>query len=228
MSPSSLHITTLPLGPFETNCYIVQSTADSRVLVIDPAADAGQILDVLKKAGQVVDAYVLTHGHIDHFSALEALLQRFPAPVAMHAADARWAFSPRNAIPPFFDAPSSHMATRPLPPDGQWWPDPHFRFSIMETPGHTPGSVCLYFPESQALFAGDTLFAGAIGRTDFPGGDERAMNRSLKRIFTLPPGTAVYPGHGPATRLDQEAATNYYVRQVIQNNTSGNTRRPGE
>ena len=215
MSSPPLHITTLPLGPFETNCYIVQSMASTRVLVIDPAADPAQIHAVLKKAGQVVDTYILTHGHIDHFSALVALLQRFPAPVAMHAADAKWAFSASNAIPPFFDAPSSPLATLPLPLDGQWWPDPQFRFSVIETPGHTPGSVCLYFPESQALFAGDTLFAGAIGRTDFPGGNARAMDRSLKRLFTLPAETVVYPGHGPATRLDQEAATNYYVRQVI-------------
>jgi glyoxylase-like metal-dependent hydrolase (beta-lactamase superfamily II) len=200
----------------------------TRVLVIDPAAAPDQIRAMLEKAGQVVDTYILTHGHIDHFSALEDLLRHFPAPVAMHAADARWAFSANNALPPFFNAPLKPVPTLPLPPDGQWWPDPQFRFSVMDTPGHTPGSVCLYFPELQALFSGDTLFAGAIGRTDFPGGDAPAMARSLRRIFTLPAGTAVYPGHGPATRLDQEAATNYYVRQVIQKNAGGPARRTGE
>ncbi|MBN1557199.1 MAG: MBL fold metallo-hydrolase [Lentisphaerae bacterium] len=207
-----MNVDTLALGPFEANSYVLAGE-NRRALVIDPGAEADRLVRYLETRGLGVAAYVLTHGHIDHLSALPGLLARFPAPVALHPADAAWAFASRNTMQPFYPPPPAPLTVARELAEGQSWTDAGLTYRILETPGHTPGSVCLFFEQEQALFTGDTLFAGSVGRTDLTGGDSRALARSLKRLAALPDTVSVYPGHGPATAIGREKKANYFLRE---------------
>lgn len=200
----------ISVGAFEVNCWIVAGIG-RQALVIDPGADAERISAVLDEHALTVAAYVLTHGHMDHISALAELHRERRAPVALHEVDAGWAFTDANRMPPFYDQPAAPDALERFLADGQTWNDAGLRYRIIGTPGHTPGSVCLWFEDEQALFSGDTLFAGSIGRTDFPGGDMPAMQRSLETLIQLPDETRIYPGHGPLSTIAREKRTNMFM-----------------
>lgn len=206
-----MKIESLVVGEFQVNCYVVHG-ADRQALVIDPGADAARIVSFLRKRQLSVAAYLLTHGHVDHVSALADLHAALPAPVAMHSNDLKWAFSELNHMLPFYSAPRKPAdLSRPLE-DRQMWTDAGLTYSVLATPGHTPGSVCFYFPTEGAIFTGDTLFAGSVGRTDLPGGNARNLTDSLRKIKALPDTTMVYPGHGPDTDLGEEKQSNYFMR----------------
>lgn len=203
------------VGPFEVNSYILFSSATTEALVIDPGADAARLLHFLREHRLHPLAYLLTHGHVDHVSALAALHRAFPAPVALHPLDARWAFTEISQIPPYYPAPEApselHRTLRAVA-DAQEWQDGPFRYRVIATPGHTPGGVSFYFYPDSLLFSGDTLFQGSVGRTDIPGGDSRALARSLARLAALPDDTRVYPGHGKDTTIGIEKRTNFFLR----------------
>ena len=205
-----MNIECMVVGEFEVNCWIVWS-ARREAAVIDPGADWQRIRDFLVAKDLTVASYLLTHGHMDHVSALADLAEALPAPVGIHAADLAWAFSDENQWAPYYPVPRRPSQIQPLD-DGQVWTADDMRFHVIATPGHTPGSVCLLCEESRALFSGDTLFAGSIGRTDFPGSSSRAMKQSLKRLATLDDDIAVYPGHGPKTTIGAEKRSNFFMR----------------
>jgi hydroxyacylglutathione hydrolase len=206
-----MEIETIPVGPFEVNCYLAWGAA-RRAIVIDPGEDADRILDALSARKLEVAAYLLTHGHADHVSALAEVCRRHPAPVAMHPDDARWSFTRTGAIPGAYPPPGKPQAEiRPLA-DGQEGTDGGMRWQVIATPGHTPGGVSLYFPDEGVLFSGDTLFQGSVGRTDLPGGSARTLSESLARLARLPDATRVFPGHGPATTIGEEKKTNFFLR----------------
>lgn len=204
-----MRIEALTVGEFQVNCYIVSGDG-ARAIVIDPGADAHLIQDFLARRRLSVCVYVLTHGHMDHIGALAELHAAFPAPVGLHPDDLKWAFGAANQMPPFYPAPRACPVERSLR-DGQMWTDAGLTYSVIESPGHTPGSVCLYFPTEGAVFTGDTLFAGSVGRTDFPGGSARLLAASLAGLARLPDTTMVYPGHGPDTDIGQEKQTNEFM-----------------
>ena len=161
-----------------------------------------------------MSAYLITHGHMDHVSALAPLCAALPAPVAMHPRDAAWAFTADNQMPPFYPVPAQPPAIeRPLA-DGQTWVDGALRYEVLATPGHTPGGVCFYFPADKVVFTGDTLFANSVGRTDLPGSSERALTTSLRKLLQLPDDTVVYPGHGPHTTIGAERAANPFLQDL--------------
>jgi len=205
-----MRIEAIVVGPLQVNCYVVAGPGREAV-VIDPGADAAEIASFLRRGGLRVAAYALTHGHVDHISALADLHDAFPAPVALHEKDAAWAFLEANALPPFYAAPRRPDAEWRAVADGQRWKDAGVECEVLATPGHSPGGVCYLFPEAGALFSGDTLFAGSIGRTDIPGADARALATSLARLCRLPGRTRVYPGHGPSTTLASERAQNPFL-----------------
>jgi hydroxyacylglutathione hydrolase len=209
-----MNMDTIVVGDFEVNCFVLHGT-ESRCVVVDPGKDADAILDVIRRQRLSVDGYILTHGHFDHLSALADLYDRHPAPVACHPRDWEWAFTPANAMPPQYGPPRKPSDCVPVAlSESQPLAMAGLTFRVIETPGHTPGSVCLYLPGEHVLITGDTLFAGSVGRTDLPGGSARALSASLKKLAALPPETTVHPGHGPATDIAAEKRTNYFMQHL--------------
>ncbi len=167
----------------------------------------------LKDRGLSVAAYLMTHGHCDHISALATVHDVFPAPVAMHPGDWAWAFTDANTLPPFFStAPRQPQSECIDFTDGAAYTHAGLDFAIIETPGHTPGGVCIYFERDGVLITGDTLFAGSVGRTDLHGGDSRVLAASLRKLRRLPDDTRIFPGHGPASTIGQEKRTNFFMQ----------------
>ena len=207
-----MHIERLTVGPAAANCYLLINEETRQALVIDPGDEAGMIRGAIAGLGAAVAAYPLTHGHVDHVSALAEVNRVHPAPVALHPADRDWAFSPRNQLPPFYGIPAPPPAIERDLADGQRWTDAGFDYQVIHTPGHTPGGVCFLFPAENLLISGDTLFNGSIGRTDLPGGDLSVLRHSLCRLLALPPTLRVLPGHGPETTLADERRDNPFLQ----------------
>ncbi len=201
-----------PVGPLACNCSILADETRLRATVVDPGEDIEKILAVLKRHHLTVEQIIITHAHIDHVGGAAQLKRLTGAPIYMNQKDlpllkmmdvqAGWlgVAAPEVAAPDV-DA-SDLLALRIAEQPAQ----------VIHTPGHTEGSICLHLPEPQLLLAGDTLFAGSIGRTDLPGGDRKKILRSLQeRILTLPDSTRVVPGHGVATTIGEERETNPFL-----------------
>lgn len=208
-----MRATRLVLGPLETNCWVVSDDAGGPAIVIDPAADAPGILAEVGERG--VSAIVLTHGHFDHLGAVGELVSASGAPLAVHEADApniTHAEGTGGAVFGFSDvAPTPDRLLH----DGDEVRAGELVLRVLHTPGHTPGGICLFWPgsadtsEAPELFAGDTVFAGSVGRTDFAGGDGRALARAIaEKIAPLPAEIVVHPGHGPDTTVGRERRLN--------------------
>ena len=197
-----MHITTLPLGPLGANCYIV--SAGACCAIIDPGDNGPALHDALR--GLTVSAILLTHGHFDHVGGVRALQAETGAPVYLSSHDLCLPAELSGGLPAEFIDLSQEAASAITVGS--------ITFDVLETPGHCPGSVCFWAKDGQeeALFTGDTLFQGSMGRTDFPGGDLTAMQLSLQRLSQLPPSLAVYPGHGPASTIGDERRWNPFLR----------------
>jgi hydroxyacylglutathione hydrolase len=209
-----MNIETLIVGAFEVSCYVVWSNSKDAI-IIDPGADADAIRHFLAEKKLRVAAYLLTHGHVDHISALADMFDSSPAPIALHAADLKWAFEEVNEMPPFYGVPRRPAEIARTPDDGMEYSDAGLTYKVISTPGHSPGSVCYYFESEDVLFTGDTLFAGSVGRTDLPGGNTRALSASLRKLADrFPDKTVIYPGHGPSSNLGSEKQTNYFMQTL--------------
>ena len=200
-------IKTLPVGDLETNCYVVTNEKTLESVVIDPGDESNTILDYLESNHLSCKAIFLTHGHYDHVGAVEAVQEETGATVYMNAKD---------------DAKNMHSFHFPftLPENGRTYDDGDvvsaagIDFSILSTPGHTPGSVVIRAED--ALFTGDTLFRGSCGRTDLDGGSMEEMLQSLRKICSLEGDYEVYPGHMDCSSLIRERSFNYYCRAAMQ------------
>ena len=185
------------VGPLQTNCYLLWDK--SQTIIIDPGAEPEKIFSLVASP---VSLIIATHGHPDHIGALWAIKHEFPkAKFLIHQAELPIL---RDAARGAQEVLSWKIPEPPLPDkflkEGQFSVF-SFQFSVILTPGHSPGSVCLLAKDH--LFTGDTLFAQGYGRTDFPLGDEKAMMKSLKRLAQLPKSLTIYPGHGEITSLGQ-------------------------
>ena len=203
-----LKIDTLTLGSYQTNCYIVRDASSGSCAIIDPGYDAGKILQTVKQLGLSVDAILLTHGHFDHVGAVEEIVRATGCKLWMSESDWSQLPNPTNAY--FYPIANCDFTEVCFFEDHEEILAGGLNFLVLATPGHTYGSVC--FLCEDALFSGDTLFAGSCGRTDLPGGDWNVICESLERLAELEGDYAVYPGHGESTTLAQEKQYNPYMR----------------
>ena len=205
----------LPVGPLQCNCSIIADEASREAMVIDPGDDIADVLAVIQKHNLKVKQIVITHAHIDHVGGAMKLRAATGAPILLNQNDsallkmldvqAAWIgmASPGKVDIDHSIGELDKVQAGPLV--GQ----------VMHTPGHTEGSVCLYFPEQQKLIAGDTLFAGSIGRTDLPGGSfEKIISSLHEKVLALPDETIVVPGHGPLTTIGEERESNPFLQKA--------------
>ena len=194
-------IKTLPVGQLEANCYVVTDEENLVCAVIDPGDESNTILDYVEDHKFTVKAILLTHGHFDHIGAADTVAMETGATVYVNKKDTTEGVEEYKYHPL---VPVRYIS------DGDVITVGSLRFRVLETPGHSPGSVA--FRCEDALFCGDTLFRGSCGRTDLPGGDEDQLMMSLRRLADIPGDLEVYPGHmGPST-LQRERAYNPYLR----------------
>jgi glyoxylase-like metal-dependent hydrolase (beta-lactamase superfamily II) len=222
-----MKITQLVTGPLSVNTWCIELDP-TRVIVVDPGGDADLIITHLADRGSEPALFLLTHGHFDHLIALPSLAKRWPSvPIAIHPADGSWvgpgALRRHHAL--FTDLGAGAVVERysdEIPPATVFLEDdkPIFipdsagsspsgvaipGWKVLHTPGHSPGSVCLYHEGDGILIAGDTLFNAGYGRTDLEGGNVDDLFRSIQRLFALPARTLVFPGHGERTTIGREA-----------------------
>jgi len=205
-----MHIETLVVGPLATNCYIVScgdSCCGAESIIIDPGGDADRIRDQIESSGAVPVLIVLTHGHSDHMAAAAALAREYDVGVEMHGDDVDTLDRSVADAPMWgLGAPENVRVSRRLSA-GDTIEFGGESGRVLHTPGHTKGGISLLF--DGAVFVGDTLFAGSIGRTDFYGGDLDTILESIRgKLFSLPDETVVYTGHGPATTIGEEKRHN--------------------
>ncbi len=205
-----MRVDTLSVGALETNCYLLYDEDTRQALIVDPGDEAMRILRAVEEHSLQVAAVVLTHVHFDHILACEAVCQALSAPLYVGAADeAALTDGALNLIQYFSPDRSIALAADRLLRDGDELTLGDERLVVMETPGHTPGSICLL--SDDILVSGDTLFRGSVGRTDFPRGDMAQLRRSLRRLMAIEGDRRVYAGHDMPTTLSYERQTNPYV-----------------
>ncbi|HEX4064634.1 MAG TPA: MBL fold metallo-hydrolase [Acidobacteriaceae bacterium] len=208
---------TFPVGPLQCNCTILGDEAAHEAMVVDPGDNIPEILSFLARNHLRLKQIVVTHGHIDHVGGASRLKKATGAPVYLN----------QNDLPllKMMDVQAGWIGVETPevePPDvsaedGARVGIAGHAAEILYTPGHTQGSICLHFGPEKLLIAGDTLFAGSIGRTDLPGGDGKQILRSLHdRVLTLSDETRVIPGHGPATTIGEERATNPFLQPGVR------------
>jgi glyoxylase-like metal-dependent hydrolase (beta-lactamase superfamily II) len=204
-----MFIKRLTVGEFATNCYLVGCEEKSEALVMDPGAEAGKILAELALCGWELKKVVLTHAHFDHFGAAAEILAQYNVPLLIGEADGRGLEDPGLNLAGFFGDCKQSLKADELLAEGQKVEIGALEFTVLHTPGHTPGSICLL--GGDVLFTGDTLFAGSCGRTDLPGGSMSMLQESLRRLASLPENLQVLPGHGPSSTIGQELAVNPFL-----------------
>ncbi len=214
-----MRVEILTVGPLAVCCYFVICPATQKAAIIDPGGDEDLILGKIKSLGLKVSYILATHGHADHVCGAWRLRRELDAPLAMHKDDdeffrtpeamaifSAWGFEPNEPADLTFE-------------DGEVFSIGKIHLKVIHTPGHSPGSVCFY-DEERYIFTGDTLFVGAVGRSDLPGGNFQEMLRSIeKKLLVLPDETIILPGHDygdrPYSTIGQEKKTNPYITEFI-------------
>ncbi|MBN1980070.1 MAG: MBL fold metallo-hydrolase [Chitinivibrionales bacterium] len=210
-----MKIDMIVLGDLEANCYCLRkSEKQKKCLIIDPGLQPEPLIRFLKANHYEPVSIILTHGHVDHIGGVESLREFWPTvEVAIHKNDANMLRDPALNLSTLAGTMVQARPAEVLLDDNlQYFTAAGLRFQILHTPGHSPGGICLYSAKDQVLFAGDTLFAGSVGRTDFTGGSYETLIESITtKLLTLPERTTVYPGHGPQTSLEAEKRFNPFV-----------------
>ncbi|MEN6307476.1 MAG: MBL fold metallo-hydrolase [Anaerohalosphaeraceae bacterium] len=209
-----MHIDTFVLGDFQTNCYVVRADESKKdCVLIDPGLHPYPLVQFLQQENLNPEAVIITHGHIDHIGGVEIIRESWPKTnVYIHKADAEMLTDPNENLSmlagTIFQARPADVII-----NGQTEiRAAGMRFEVLHTPGHTPGGICLHCPSDGIALVGDTLFAGSVGRSDFPGGSHEQLIQSIQtQLLVLPETTRIYPGHGPCTTLRNEKKHNPYL-----------------
>ena len=198
-----MQVTRLPLGVYQTTCYIIHEENAPSCCVLDPGGEAKKVLEFMSLRNLTLDAILLTHGHFDHVGAVKELHEATGCKVYLCTEDlsmpAKWTAGELFYTDSYGEGDELDLAGL------------HIR--VLHTPGHTPGSVCLMVDDS--IFCGDTLFAGSCGRTDLPGGDGEVILASLRRLAELKEDYTLYPGHSASTKLAREKQYNPFIKKAM-------------
>ena len=201
------------LGELKVNTYLFWEESTKEAIVIDPGKPIDQICSALFENNLKLVGIILTHGHYDHITGVSELKSKIGAPVYAHSGDAAMLANPMLNLSQLF---AGEIILKPdrLLSEGDALCVGNFILTVRHTPGHTPGGICLLGDD--LLFSGDTLFAGSIGRTDLPGGDEKALLHSVRCLLSVSDQTRVFPGHGPETRMGIERAVNPFLQDILK------------
>ena len=211
--PNSPIVKSCTLGPWETNCYVVSLPGRPECWIVDVGFDPAPLIRLVRQAGLRPLRIVLTHAHLDHIAGVrEVLAQLGPIPIAIHEAEAGFLLDPVLNLSTFVEMNVTTPPADELLRDGQTLALGDSQWRVLHTPGHSPGGITLHHAPSHQAIVGDTLFAGSIGRSDFPTSDGEALFRSIReRLLTMPDETRIYPGHGPETTIGQERRSNPFL-----------------
>ncbi len=213
-----MQIRSLVVNALQTNCFVVSDGEQPAAMIVDPGGEAESIARCVEEQGLRPELIVDTHAHFDHIEANAALKERYPdAALTIHAADADALLDPMKNLSVMMGVEYRSPAADTIVQEGDTVAVGACEFRVIHVPGHTPGGMCLFCESppgdnGPVLFAGDALFAGSIGRGDFPGGDTRLLVRSIcEKLLVLPDETVVYTGHGPSTTIGQEKKSNPFL-----------------
>jgi glyoxylase-like metal-dependent hydrolase (beta-lactamase superfamily II) len=207
-----MNIDNIVVGALQVNCYIAYDEDSLDAIVVDPGDEAEKIIGFLEYRKLKVSAIVCTHAHFDHIGAIGRLKEKTAAPVILHKEDLDiYKRADKQGVLWGF-----HIEQQPEPDtyvlEGDEIAVGKSRLKVLHTPGHSPGGICLY--GEGVIFTGDTIFAGSVGRTDFPGGSLTELKRSFARIISLPPETRIFSGHGPMTTVKDEKEDNFFAHEL--------------
>ena len=208
---SSFSIKSVVVGPVDVNCYILKDKATGKGAVIDPGGHVERIMSLINDMKADIAEIIITHGHFDHIGALDELRNAVGCGASIHELDAEMLLKSRKNLSIFMGTDASFRPAERLLKDGDVIRFGESFLKVIHTPGHTAGGICLYDGD-KVLFSGDTLFAGSVGRSDFPGGDHYQLIESVvKALAEGKDETVVYPGHGPETGMGYERKTNPFL-----------------
>jgi hydroxyacylglutathione hydrolase len=212
-----MDVRSFTVGPVAENCYIARRDGSDRAIVVDPGDEADRLLGAIEQLGLTVEAVIVTHCHFDHIGAVAPVAQATGAPVWCPEIEVPvladiMSFVPWPGFGPYESYEADHAVT-----GGERLELAGFAIDVLHTPGHSPGHVTYSIADEAALFSGDVLFAGSVGRTDLPGGDWGTLLKSIRALVEgFPPETVVYPGHMGITTLGAEQATNPFLAELAR------------
>ena len=212
-----MNIYNLQLGELGTNCYIIETRAD-RCVAVDIGGDADEFLNFIKSKNLELSKILLTHGHFDHMEGVDEVQKKTGAEVYIHSEDAEFLENPELSLSGLFRRPLQKIENYNIINDGDIIKDSDIEFKVMQTSGHTNGSVCYIVESEKIIFSGDTIFSGSIGRTTYPTGSTEKMWESLKKLSLIEGDYIIYPGHFESTTLKNEKLLNPYMREIMKGN----------